>query len=74
MRRSYPSYISIGQPQDSLPVGPIDEEAIRLGDCSNVGPEGGVRAVRDRDEVSAQLPLPATLSVWHIYTPALVTV
>lgn len=71
---SYPGYISVGQSQDSLPVGSIDEEAIRLGDRSDVGAQRGVRAMRDRDQVGAQLPLPATLGVGNIHAPTLVTV
>lgn len=74
MRWSYTGYISVGQPQDSLPVGSIDEEAIGLGDSSNVGAQRGIRAMWDRHQVSAQLPLPAPLRVRYVHTPTLVTV
>lgn len=72
--QTYPGYVCVGQSQDSLPVGPIDEEAIWLGDGGDVGTQRGVGAVWDRHQVSAQLPLPATLRVRDIYTSALVTV
>lgn len=34
----YPGYVCVGQSQDPLPVGSVDEEAIWLGDGRNVGP------------------------------------
>lgn len=74
MLSSYPGYICVGQPQDPLPVGSVDEETIWLCDGSDVGTQRGVRSVGNWDQVGAQLPFPASLSVWDIHTPALVTV
>lgn len=74
IRCSYPGYVGVGQSQDSLPVGSVDEEAIWLGDGSDVGAQRGVGAVGDGDQVRSQLPLPATLRVGNIHTPALITV
>lgn len=34
----YPGYVCVGQSQDPLPVGSVDEEAIWLGDGRDVGP------------------------------------
>jgi len=73
-RRSYPGYVGVGQSQDSLPVGSIDEEAIRLGDGGDVGAQRGVGAVGHGHQVGAQLPLPATLSVGNVDAPPLVAV
>lgn len=70
----YPCYISVCKPQDPLPVGPIDEEAIRLSDCSDVGAQRGIGAVGDWHQVGAQLSFPATLGVGNVHTPAQVTV
>lgn len=71
---SYSGYISVGQPQDSLPIRSIDEKAIWLGDRGYIGPQGGVGPMWDRHQVGSQLPLPATLGVWDVHTPTLVTV
>lgn len=71
---THPGYISVGQSQDPLPVGSVDEEAIGLGDCSDVGAQRGVGSVWDRHQVGAQLPFPATLGVGNVDAPAEVTV
>lgn len=70
----YPGYISIGQSQDSFPIRSIDEEAIWLDDCGDVGTQCGVRTVGHRHQVRAQLSLPATLGVRDINTLTLVMV
>lgn len=70
----YPGYISVGQSQDAFPVRSIDEEAIRLDDCGDVGAQCGVRTVWHRHQVSAQFSLPATLGVRDINTLTLVVV
>lgn len=70
----YPGYVCVGQSQDPLPVGSVDEEAIWLGDGRDVGPQRGIGTVWDRHQVGAQLALPAALRVWDVHASALVTV
>lgn len=74
LMRIYPSYISIGQSQDSFPIRSIDEEAIRLDDCGDVGTQRGVGTVGHGHQVGAQLPLPAALRVRDVHTLPLVVV
>lgn len=73
-RGSHPGNLSVGQPQDALPVGTIDEELVRFSDGSDVGTHRDVGAMRDAHQVSAQLPLPLALGVGHIHTLSEVSV
>lgn len=72
--RTYPSYVSIGQSQDSLPIRAVDEEAIRLDDCGDVGTQRGVGPVGHGHQVGAQLSLPAALGVGDVHALPLVVV
>lgn len=65
--KTYPCYFSIGQSQDSFPVGAIDEEAVWLGDGCDIGPQGGTGPMGNGDHVSAQLSLPAALCVGDVH-------
>lgn len=70
----YPRYISVGQSQDSFPIRPVDEEAIRLDDGGDVGSQRGVGAVGHGHQVGAQLALPPALGVRDVHALSLVVV
>lgn len=69
-----PGNLGVGQPQDTLPVRAVDEEAIWLGDGGDVGPQCDIGAVGDWYYICAQLTFPAPLCVRHIHTSTQVLV
>lgn len=67
---SHPCQHGIGQSQDSLPVDPRKEEAVRWQDGSYVGDDGPIWAFGDGNTINAQFTFPVTLGVPNSHCPA----